>query len=80
MSILLLNSDGSSVSTNNDLRIKLWMPTMGHGSFPVEVRQIAFGVYEVSDIFFTMPGLWDIHFQIYENGNYIEEVKWSLDL
>ena len=48
--------------------ILLWMPSMGHGSSPVTMTFIEEGVYRASDIFFIMPGPWDIRYQL-KNGN-----------
>jgi len=78
--IVLLGQDGTPLSEDLDLRLKLWMPTMGHGSFPVTLSRLANGVYEAREIFFTMPGYWDIHFQIFQENNLDEEVKWGLNL
>ncbi len=78
--IVLLNRDNTPVSTDYEVRLKLWMPTMGHGSFPVSLNEISPGVFEARDIFFTMPGYWDIHFQLFRDNNLIEEVTWGLEL
>jgi hypothetical protein len=37
---------------------------MGHGSAPVKITPQAPGVYEVSDVFFIMPGDWEIQIQL----------------
>ena len=49
----------------------LWMPSMGHGSSPTHTIRIKEGLYLVQDVFFIMPGPWDIHFQLKES----EEIK-----
>ena len=51
----------------------LWMPSMGHGSSPVTIHLISEGTYRVSDVFFTMPGLWDIRFQLKNGSDIIEQ-------
>lgn len=77
---VILGENGERVSDLN-LHIYIWMPTMGHGSFPISVVEIADGIYEFSEIFFTMPGLWDIHFQVLgKDEKILSEVKWSLTL
>lgn len=80
ITFLLLDKDERPVTQNLDIRVKLWMPTMGHGSFPVQVTNLGHGLYQASDVFFTMPGYWDIHFQIFEEGRMKSEIKWPLDL
>ena len=78
--IIITDKSSKAIDHSLDLRVMLWMPTMGHGSFPVTVTETSSGVFEASEIFFTMPGYWDVHFQIYENNNLIEEVKWGFTL
>lgn len=78
--ILISNVDGIPSSLKESLIIKLWMPTMGHGSFPVKVTRIGEGVYELSEIYFTMNGIWDIHFQRSNDEEILEEIKWQLKL
>ncbi len=78
--ILITDSNGVPVDPEYDLKVMLWMPTMGHGSFPVTVTQSQTGIYEATEVFFTMGGYWDIHFQLLENEKVVNEVKWALDL
>ena len=80
--LVLHDKNGRPASVKGKLDLMLWMPTMGHGSFPVKVSEIGMGIYEAKDVFFTMPGLWDIHFQIKELGTdqIIEDFKWPLNL
>ena len=42
----------------------LWMPSMGHGSSPTTVTELDTGTYRVSDVYFIMPGNWEIKFQL----------------
>ncbi len=58
----------------------IWMPDMGHGSYPISITKISIGVYQLDDIYFTMGGLWDFHLQLEENGNMYDEVSWPLTL
>ena len=57
----------------NEPFIVLWMPSMAHGSSPVKVERIDVGRYRVSEIFFTMPGPWDIRYQLKDGSNVVEE-------
>jgi hypothetical protein len=50
----------------------LWMSSMGHGSTPVTMEKIAVGQYRASNIYFVMPGTWDVRFQL-KSGNAIVE-------
>jgi hypothetical protein len=45
-------------------RISIFMPDMGHGSSPVRLEQISSGHYQVSKLYFFMPGRWEIRFQL----------------
>ncbi|RLA62673.1 MAG: hypothetical protein DRQ88_08865 [Epsilonproteobacteria bacterium] len=80
LTIILLDEYGRTIDPPLKLNILLWMPTMGHGSFPVKVKKLSQGVYEAQEIFFTMEGYWDIHFQLMENNKVQDEVKWGLEL
>lgn len=47
--------------------VSLWMPSMGHGSAPTRISRTRdaegntlVGVYEVSNIYFTMGGDWEV--------------------
>lgn len=50
----------------------LWMPSMGHGSSPIVVTKLDVGTYRASEVFFTMGGEWDLHFQI-KNGKTVQD-------
>jgi hypothetical protein len=53
--------------------IVLWMPSMGHGSSPVKMERLDIGKFRASEIFFIMPGPWDIRYQLKDGSNVIEE-------
>ena len=57
--------DQSVVLTDlpGDVNVLLWMPGMGHGSSPTKVQRLDVGTYRVTQVFFVMPGEWEIHFQ-----------------
>ncbi len=46
------------------VNVRLWMPSMNHGSSPVTVTKVDTGTYLVDDVFFSMPGDWDIQIQL----------------
>jgi hypothetical protein len=43
-----------------EFNIDLWMPTMGHGSEPVILSQLASKSILIQDVWLIMPGLWQI--------------------
>lgn len=75
--------DGPYVNLSEIPHVYLWMPAHGHGSSPVQVQaatdaqgEVVTGEFLVNDIFFIMPGNWDVHFQILENGSVVDEAMW----
>jgi hypothetical protein len=52
----------------------LWMPAMGHGSVPFKFKKIATGEYEVSNVYFIMGGDWQLHLQLKNGSQVIDEV------
>ena len=68
------NYDRSPVMTDPALApaVVLWMPEMGHGSSPTSISHLDTGTYRASDVFFVMPGHWQIKFQL-KNGNTVED-------
>lgn len=52
--------------------VVLWMPDMGHGSTPTKTERIDVGTYRVSQVFFIMPGKWEIRFQIKNENKVLE--------
>lgn len=58
--------------------VVLWMPSMGHGSSPVKVERVDVGTYRVSDVFFTMPGDWEIRVRRADEGSAPEETALAI--
>ncbi len=65
--------------------VSLWMPRMGHGSAPTQLQrvldsqgQVLTGTYQVSNMYFVMPGDWDVRVTLkYQDGT--EETQtWSV--
>lgn len=65
-------ADGPYVTPSYSLRPFLWMPSMGHGSSPIEVTSVSTGIYQLKEIYFTMPGDWTLNLQL-KNGNQVIE-------
>ena len=65
------------------IEVKLWMPDMGHGSGLVKVLkakdetgEALEGTFEASDVYFVMPGKWDIIVQFKDaQGNVTDSSK-----
>jgi hypothetical protein len=83
-SMLLTFKDKSDpsriISPRHEPFVLLWMPGHGHGSSPVTMTLIEDGKYRASDIFFIMPGAWDIRFQLKDGTNIIEETVQKVTL
>lgn len=76
------SESGPYVSPPFTVAVKLWMASMGHGSSPVRVAQTKDqggveipGVYTASDVYFSMPGEWEIWVQLKQNKQVIEQAK-----
>lgn len=73
--------DQTPIETNLDSHPKviLWMPSMGHGSVPTQVTQIDTGTYRVTQVFFTMPGDWEIRFHVTQDQEIIDHATISIN-
>ncbi len=67
--------------------VKLWMPSMGHGSSPVKVSRLLdqhgqprAGEFTATGVYFVMPGAWEIHVQLKEGSRVVEEVILPIDI
>lgn len=69
-------ADLSPAEAPGKFKVALWMPSMGHGSSPTKVNQVInekgeplLGVYQITRVFFTMPGKWDVKISVkYPDG------------
>lgn len=69
-------SDHADVEPQGDFEVVLWMPSMDHGSAPTKIEPVLdedgnalVGVYEVSRVYFTMGGDWQVNVIVnYEDG------------
>ena len=73
---------GPFVDPGNKVAVKLWMPSMGHGSSPVKVasaKDVAGkteeGIFEASEVYFIMPGDWEIWIQLKKGTQVVEQAK-----
>lgn len=68
------------LKNNQTLNVYIWMPDMGHGSSPVEMKQLNSTDYIVNEIAFIMPGLWVLHIEILENNQVTDQWQKSITL
>lgn len=54
-------------------QVILWMPSMSHGSSPVSISREGVGHFRAENVFFIMPGEWQIRFQIREGNTVVDE-------
>jgi hypothetical protein len=61
------------VDSSRTADLLLWMPSMGHGSTPTQVQRLDVGTYRASNVFFIMPGDWELRFQFKEADQVADE-------
>ena len=66
-------SGGPYVDPASTVAVKLWMPAMGHGSSPVKIAHGDAGKFQVTDVYFVMPGDWEIHVLLKNGSNVVDE-------
>ena len=59
-------------------QVILWMPSMGHGSTPTQTTRIDQGTYRTSNVFFIMPGDWEIRFHVKNGTELVDEASIKL--
>lgn len=64
---------GPYVDPEHDVTVQLWMPSMGHGSSPVTVSKESTGIYKATNVFFIMPGDWDIRVKLVDGATVVEQ-------
>lgn len=71
------NLDGSPVLVTPEasLMLLLWMPSMNHGSTPTLTQEIDIGTFRIQEVFFIMPGEWDLRFQLQVKDQIQDEVR-----
>ena len=79
--ILLLTKNGALFDDGEyTLGAFLWMKSMGHGSSPIVITKLTTGVYQLSELFFTMTGDWQLHLTLSRNQSIVEEIEYKYDL
>jgi hypothetical protein len=74
------SSAGPFRDADGEVVVKLWMPSMGHGSSPVTVTSNGGGIYTASRVFFVMPGEWEVRVQIKKGGQIVDQATFKLTL
>lgn len=80
--VLIILTKNNTLSDLSDYTISpyLWMESMGHGSSPIKIIRVADGIFELSEIYFSMPGDWQLHLQLLKNNEAIDEVVFKYNL
>lgn len=68
-----LKFDDENILLEN-LSVILWMPSMGHGSAPVRITEISPGHFRVFNVYFIMPGDWEVRIYLKENSVTLDQV------
>jgi hypothetical protein len=74
--VFLTEESTGFLQTSNlkDPQVKLWMPSMGHGSSPVKLNILQPGILRIEKVFFNMRGDWEVRFQ-----TSTDQTSWSLE-
>ncbi|MCC7441254.1 MAG: hypothetical protein IT285_06465 [Bdellovibrionales bacterium] len=74
--------DPIAAAPGSSVKVKLWMPSMGHGSSPVKVNAAVdaaglpvVGVFEATEVFFVMGGAWEIWVEIKRGNQVVDRAK-----
>lgn len=79
--IIILTKNGAVYDDSTySLGAYLWMKSMGHGSSPVVITKLANGVYQISELYFSMPGDWQLHLTLNKNNSKLEDVEYNYNL
>jgi len=78
--VVITDMQGTRADAPFNLSSYLWMPDMGHGSSPIKIVKLGTGLYELSNIWFVMGGMWNLHFEFKNGDQLYEEVVWDLEL
>ena len=74
---LILEKD---LKSGQSITAYIWMPEMGHGSSPIEIKMISSTEIQFTELAFIMPGLWVLHLEINENNKVIDQWQSPISL
>lgn len=79
--------NGPYIDPGHAVFVKLWMSSMGHGSSPVRTTQardsggiVVPGVFDVTDVYFVMPGAWQIIVQLKQDAQVIDQAAYDVEI
>ena len=70
--VLVITLDGDS-SVYDDMSALLWMPSMGHGSAPVQITRLSATQFKISNVYFIMPGDWEVRLTLKRSGQTVDQ-------
>ncbi len=70
---------GPFIDPTATVSVKLWMPSMGHGSSPVTLTRSAEGTYRATRVFFVMPGDWEIRVLLKTGTTVVDQASLFFD-
>lgn len=80
-------SKGPYTHPSEEVFVKLWMPSMGHGSAPVQISpetdsngNVVPGVFKAKNVYFVMPGMWEVWIQLRRDKNVVNQVKFDFQI
>lgn len=73
----LNNFDQTPIEIDPDFSsyLVLWMPSMNHGSSPTTIEKLDLGTFRANNVFFVMPGEWELRFQLKDGSTIKDEIK-----
>jgi len=78
--LLIVKKNGVASDLPDQIKVFLWMPTMGHGSSPITIKKIATGLYDLSQVYFIMDGFWQLRIQVKNGIDIIDEEIFEINL
>lgn len=78
-----LSGEPLQLSPSANIKLSLWMPSMGHGSAPTSSETLSPGVFKLTQIFFIMAGEWELRFEIRDTekqNTVIDSARLAVDL
>lgn len=76
------NSEGVAkpIFDEYELEVELWMPDHGHGAPPVEIVKISAFEVIVRDIWFIMPGHWEVRLRLKQGQQVVDQYVLEVNL
>ena len=61
---IYVEDDNGDPYTSDKLEAELWMPIHQHGSSPVTIDNMGDGNYQISKMYYSMAGEWEVRFTV----------------